>query len=131
MNKVILTGRACRDIELNTLPSGSIKARFTLAVDRRKADGGADFINCSAWGKTAELMNQYVHKGDKVGIVGRITTGEYTGKDGIKRFATEVIAEDVEFLQGKREPQTADRPQTTNTGWQEVTSEDDDSLPFD
>ena len=132
MNRAILTGRLCKDIELTTLPSGSIKTKFTLAVDRRKADGGADFIICNAWGKTAELMGQYVHKGDKVGIIGRITTGEYTGKDGIKRFTTEVNADEVEFLQDKRkEPQT-DRP-TANTGWQEVTAEDDgfgDELPF-
>ena len=126
MNKTILIGRLCRDIELNTLPSGSLKAKFTIAVDRRKADGGADFIVCSAWGKTAELLNQYVHKGDKVGIVGRITTGEYTGKDGIKRFTTEVIVDDVEFLERKK---TAEQPGPHANAWQEVT-EDDNSLPF-
>ena len=128
MNKCVITGRLCRDIELNTLPSGSIKAKFTVAVDRRKADGGADFIICSAWGKTAELMNQYTHKGDKVGIIGRISTGEYTGKDGIKRFSTEIIAEDVEFLQGKRD--TSARPQNPEANeWHEA-SADDDELPW-
>lgn len=129
MNKCVITGRLCRDIELNTLPSGSIKAKFTVAVDRRKADGGADFIICSAWGKTAELMNQYTHKGDKVGIIGRISTGEYTGKDGIKRFSTEIIAEDVEFLQGKRvDGQAPTQPKANE--WQDVSASDDDELPW-
>lgn len=131
MNKVIMTGRLCRNIELRTLPTGSITADFTLAVDRRKKDDGADFIVCVAWGKTAELMNQYVHKGDKVGVAGRIQTGEYTDKNGIKRFTTKVIIEDVEFLQGKRNSDTSTPTDNGNIDApNDMVEVDDDDLPF-
>ena len=98
MNEVTLTGRLCRDTELRTLNSGSVVTSFTLAVDRRRKADGADFIMCTALGKTAELITKYVHKGDRIGIAGHIATSSYDNKEGIKQFKTEVIAEEVEFL---------------------------------
>ena len=108
MNKVILTGRTTKDIDLrySTGQKQTAIARFTLAVNRYRKDDGADFISCVAFGKTAENMDRYVHKGDKVGIIGHIQTGSYE-KDGRKIYKTDVIVEETEFLssQRKSEPQ--------------------------
>ena len=107
MNKVILVGRLTRD------PDGRYSqgeqsmaiARFSLAVDRRfKRDGdnqSADFISCVAFGKTAEFIEKYVHKGTKLVLEGRIQTGSYTNKDGVKVYTTDVVAENVEFAESK------------------------------
>ena len=80
-------------------------ARFSLAVDRRfKRDGdnqSADFISCVAFGKTAEFIEKYVHKGTKLVLEGRIQTGSYTNKDGVKVYTTDVVAENVEFAESK------------------------------
>ena len=79
-------------------------ARYTLAVDRRFKKQGeqtADFIPCVAFGKTAEFVEKYCHKGTKLAIVGRITTGSYTNKDGQKVFTTEVTVEEQEFAESK------------------------------
>lgn len=130
MNKAIVTGRLCKDIELRTLPTGSITTDFLLAVDRRKKEDGADFISCVAWGKTAELLEQYTHKGDKLGFVGRIATRDYTNKDGVKQKITEVIIEDIEFLQPKQ-TQAAEKPAAPVAVEKRLTPSDDDSdLPF-
>ena len=127
MNKVVLTGRLCRETELRTLPTGSITTDFTIAVDRRKKDAGADFIQCVAWGKTAEMLNQYVHKGEKVGVVGRLQVREYV-KDGNKRYVTEVVAEEIEFMQIRRDyTQAADEATADGDG---LTPSEDEDLPF-
>lgn len=84
--------------------SGSSIARFTLAVDRRfKKEGEqqADFIGCIAFGKTAEFIEKYFHQGMKIGLEGRIQTGSYTNKDGVKVYTTDVVAENVEFVESK------------------------------
>ena len=127
MNKTIVTGRLCREIELRTLPTGSITTDFTLAVDRRKKEDGADFIDCVAWGKTAELLDQYTHKGDKIGVCGRLATREYTDKNNVKRKATEVIIEDIEFLQPTQTQ--AEKPVPTAVEKRLIPSEDSE-LPF-
>lgn len=127
MNKVIITGRLCRETELRTLPTGSITTDFTIAVDRRKKDAGADFIQCVAWGKTAEMLNQYVHKGEKVGVTGRLQVREYV-KDGNKRYVTEVVAEEIEFMQIRRDyTQAADEATADGDG---LTPSNDEDLPF-
>ena len=102
MNKTILTGRTTKEIELKTTQNGTNIARFTLAVNRRKKDDGADFINCVAYAKVAELLSQYVHKGDRIGVVGRIQTGSYE-KDGHKIYTTDVIVEEFDFQESKRQ----------------------------
>lgn len=106
MNKTQLIGRVTKDLEL-VQTANSAYCKFTLAVNRRKKDDGADFIPCTAWGKTAEVMSKYVHKGDRVGIVGRIQTGSYE-KDGTKHYTTDVIVEELEFLESKKQGDEAD-----------------------
>ena len=102
MNKVFLIGRVTTDIEVKyTAKTQKAVTRFNLAVNRLKKDDGSDFINCIAWGKTAENMEKYVRKGNKIAIAGRIQTGSYE-KDGHKYYTTEVSCEDIEFLETKK-----------------------------
>ena len=106
MNKVILMGRLTRDPEVRYGgANNSAGARFSLAVDRRfKRDGDeqtADFINCVAFGKTAEFLEKYARKGTKFVVEGRIQTGSYTNKDGQKVYTTDVVCENVEFAESK------------------------------
>ena len=103
MNNVILMGRPTRDPEVRTAGETSI-ARFCLAVDRRfKRDGEptADFINCVAFGKTAEFFEKYIRRGTKIVVQGRIQTGSFTNKDGQKVYTTDVVVENVEFAESK------------------------------
>ena len=104
MNKVLLTGNLARDPEVRYTQSGKACAKFTLAIDRRKsADGNrqADFISCVAWEKTAEVISQYVSKGQKIAVEGRIQTRSYDANDGTKRYVTEVVVQSMEFC-GKK-----------------------------
>ena len=107
MNKVILLGRMCRDAEVRYSQgdSSTAIARFSLAVDRRfKRDGDeqtADFINCVAFGNTAEFLEKYGKKGTKFVVEGRIQTGSYTNKDGVRVFTTDVVVESCEFAESK------------------------------
>ena len=104
MNSVQLLGRLTRDPDVRYTDGGSTIARFTIAVDRRfKQDGGdtADFINCIAFGKTAEVIEKYIFKGTKIALNGRIQTGSYTNKEGVKVFTTDVVVESVEFAESK------------------------------
>ncbi len=109
MNKAILVGRLTRDPEVRYSSSGENQmaiARFTLAVDRRRGSSSnneqtADFISCVAFGKTGEFIEHYVHKGTKLVVEGRIQTGSYTNKDGVKVYTTEVVVEQTEFAESK------------------------------
>ena len=106
MNKVILMGRLTRDPEVRYSQGDNplAIARYTLAVDRRfKRDGEAtaDFISCVAFGKQAEHTEKYYRQGLKVTISGRIQTGSYTNKDGVKVYTTEVVVEEQEFAESK------------------------------
>ncbi len=107
MNKVILMGRLTRDPEVRYSQGESSMAiaRYTLAVDRRFARNGddatADFISCVAFGKSGEFAERYLHKGIKIAVTGRIQTGSYTNKDGVKVYTTEVVVEDQEFAESK------------------------------
>ena len=113
MNKVILMGRLTRDPEVRYTQgeTNTAIARYTLAVDRRltsaqreKADvQTADFINIVAFGKAGEFVEKYLKKGTKVVVTGRIQTGSYTNKDGQKIYTTDVVAEEQEFAESKRE----------------------------
>ena len=109
MNKVILMGRLTRDpdVRYSAGESGTSVARYTLAVDRRfnKRDGEAtaDFISCVAFGRSAEFAEKYFHQGMRVSISGRIQTGSYTNKDGVKVYTTEVIVEEQEFAESRAE----------------------------
>lgn len=101
MNSVVITGNITRDIELKYSSSQTAVVRFTVAVSRRRKEDGADFINCVAFGKTAENMDKFLHKGSKVGVKGRLQTGSYM-KDEIKINTTDVIADEVEFLDSRQ-----------------------------
>jgi single-strand DNA-binding protein len=107
MNKVVLIGRLTRDVELKfTQGGGTAVASFTLAVDRQfknKETGKyeADFINCVVWGKLAETMSNYLKKGSLIATSGRIQTRSYEGNDGQKKYVTEVVVEDFQFLERK------------------------------
>ena len=116
MNKTILTGRTTKDIELRTTQSGTSVVRFSLAVQRKKKDDGADFISCVAYGKIAEVIDRYIHKGDKIGLSGHIQTGSYE-KNGTKVYTTDVIVDELEFLEGKKaESQQDDFTPIDDTG---------------
>ena len=106
MNKVILMGRLTRDPEVRYSQgeNSTAIARYTLAVDRRfKRDGEqtADFINCVVFGKSAEFTERYFRQGMRVVVCGRIQTGSYTNRDGVKVYTTEVVVEDQEFAESK------------------------------
>lgn len=108
MNKVILMGRLVKNPEVRQDANGSISmARYTLAVDRMRTkkdeDPGADFINCVAFGKSAEFAKNYLRKGTKLVIEGRIQTGSYTNKNGQKVYTTDVVVERQEFAESKAE----------------------------
>lgn len=97
MNKVVLTGRLTKDVEMRSTADGKTVATFALAVERIPKDKGAYFFNCSAWGNTADALNRFTRKGDKIAIYGRLTSRNYE-KDGEKRTAVEITAEEVEFI---------------------------------
>lgn len=101
MNKVILIGRTTSDVETSYTQSQQPVARFRLAVNRRGENAGTDFINCVAWNKTAEVMGKYVKKGNRIGVVGHIQTGSYKDKNDKTIYTTDVMVEELEFLQTK------------------------------
>ena len=108
MNKVVLVGRLTRDPEVRYSQgdNATAVARYTLAVDRRfRRDGEptADFIPCVIFGRSAEFAEKYFHQGMRVSISGRIQTGSYTNKDGVKVYTTEVIVEEQEFAESRAE----------------------------
>lgn len=102
MNQVCLIGRLTKDVQERRTQNGKSVVSFTLAVDRRKKEDGADFINCIAWDKAAETIARYVHKGDLFGVTGYIQTRSYE-KDGRMNYATEVVTTGFQFLEHKRE----------------------------
>lgn len=106
MNKVIIMGRLTRDPEVKYSQGEKPMAiaKYTLAVDRKfKKDGEptADFINCTAFGKSGEFTEKYFHQGMRVLVTGRIQTGNYTNKDGVKVYTTDIMVEDQEFADSK------------------------------
>ncbi len=104
INRVILVGRLTKAPELRRTQTGTSVMSYTLAVGRRTRQPGqpeADFINCVAWNKTAELMAQYLHKGSLVGIEGRIQTRSYDNQQGQRVYVTEVVSDSVQFLEPK------------------------------
>lgn len=105
MNRTILVGRLTRDPEFRTTPSGVSVATFTLAVNRtfKNAEGKqeADFLNCVVFRKQAENVNKYVSKGSQVGVDGRLQSRSYENKEGNRVFVTEVVCDNVQFLETK------------------------------
>lgn len=108
MNRVDLIGRITRDLEPRRSASGTTVLRFTVAVDRRFKQPGqpeADFISCVAFGKTADNMARYLHKGSLISVEGRIQTGSYVNQQGQKVYTTDVVADQVSFLETRKQAQ--------------------------
>ena len=106
MNKVILMGRLTRnpDVRYSQGEKATCVARYTLAVNRRfrrEGDQDADFINCVAFGRQGEFAEKYLKQGTKIVISGRIQTGSYTNRDGVKVYTTDVVVEEQEFAESK------------------------------
>ena len=106
MNKVILMGRLTRDPEVRYSQgeNATAVARYSLAVDRRfrrEGEPTADFINCVAFGRAAEFAERYLRQGTKIAITGRIQTGSYTNRDGVKVYTTDIVVEEQEFAESK------------------------------
>ena len=113
MNKTILSGRLCADPEVRVGASGNAIASFNLAVDRRfKRDGDADadFFKCVAFGKTAEFIEHYFHKGNKILIEGEVRNNNYTDKDGKMVYGTQILINAVEFGESKAAASQATQP---------------------
>ena len=153
MNKVVLMGRLTRDPEVRYSQGENALAiaRYTLAVDRRRArtnsDGAeqtADFISCVSFGRTAEFAEKYFRQGLKIAVTGRIQTGSYTNRDGQKVYTTEVVVEDQEFAESKASsdsyaashPRTSapeasmPNPGTAAEGFMNIPDGIDEELPF-
>ena len=144
MNKVELVGRLTRDPEVRYTigESANAIARFSVAVNRRfkNAEGNyeADFINCVAFGKSAEFIEKYFKKGMAIGLAGRIQTGSYTNKDGQRVYTTDVVVEEQEFAESKSASDNAggfapaDRPSPSSAGdgFMNIPDGIDEELPF-
>ena len=153
MNTVVLMGRLTRDPEIRYSQTGTAVARFNLAVNRRfsrEGEPGADFINCIAFGKSAEFAEKYFRIGLKIVIRGRIQTGSYTNRDGATIYTTDVVIEEQNFAESKaaaqnagvvqfqpqaEQPQTQPQEQTKNSDSNEfvtipIEEFEDDGLPF-
>ena len=139
MNKVILMGRLTRDPEVRYAQGENAMAiaRFALAVDRKRqnsTDGQtADFINIVAFGRLGEFAEKYLHKGTKVALTGRIQTGSYTNKDGVKVYTTDIVAEEMEFAESKNSAEGGSRPTPapeSGDGFMNIPDGIDEELPF-
>ena len=125
MNIICLVGRLTRDCELKYTPNGVAVAGFSLAVDRdfKNKDGEkeADFFNCKMFQKRAESLSPYLLKGKMIAVEGRVQTGSYTDKEGVKKFSFDVMINSIQFVGGKKDGNQAQTPQpqpqqSTNNG---------------
>ena len=134
MNKAILIGNLTRDPEVRTTPNGNMCAMFTLAINRRFKDSNgnkqADFISIVAWRQLAELCQKYLKKGRKVSVVGQIQTRSYDAQDGTKRYVTEIVADEIEFLSSANAGNGAPMPPEPEYGQGGFTEVDDEEMPF-
>ena len=140
MNKVILMGRLTRnpDVRYSQGEKATCVARYTLAVNRRfrrEGDQDADFINCVAFGRQGEFAEKYLKQGTKIVISGRIQTGSYTNRDGVKVYTTDVVVEEQEFAESKGASNNGNsRPETgmaSGDGFMSIPDGvDDEGLPF-
>ena len=140
MNKVVLIGRLTKDPELRfAAGSGTAVCRFTVAINRQFKKDETDFINCVAFGKTAETISQYLRKGRQIAVTGSIRTESYDAKDGTKRYTTDVAVDSFEFI-GSKDSGSSDSENSTqpshNNNYEElsynddITPVDDGDMPF-
>ena len=135
LNKVILGGRLTADVELKQTQTGISTATFSIAVNRKTSgtqEQAADFITVRAWRGTAEFISRYFHKGSSICIVGSIQTRKWQDQDGQTRFATDVVADEAYFVDGKNEGQAIPGApafsQAEAPKFEEIS--DDEDLPF-
>lgn len=127
MNTIILIGRLTRDPEVKYGQSGKAYSRITLAVQRQLKKDEVDFINCVGFGKTAETIGEYLRKGRKIGVIGRLQINSYE-HNGEKRTSYDVMIENIEFLEGKNNTSSDGKPEYTEP---KVRSKNTDSSPKD
>lgn len=129
MNKIILIGNLTKDPELTTTAGGISVAKFGIAVNRRfkNADGKreVDFINCVAWRDLGERIHEWLQKGSKCAVEGTLQIRSYETQDGERRYVTEVVCDNVEFLSTKTETE-----KKNNDNYKQTTIDDNDDLPF-
>ena len=135
MNRVILVGRFARDPELRSTNTGKSVATFSLAVDRRFKQEGqpeADFFNIVAWGKQAETICQYLGKGRQIALTGRLQSRSYEAQDGTKRYVTEVVMEEFDFIGNKSDTASKNRPMKADEDLDEDfhLMADEEEVPF-
>ena len=137
MNKVMLIGRLTSEPEIKATSTGKTVASFTLAVNRRRKEDPADFIQCKAFDKTAEVVQKYCQKGKQVCVLGRIQTGSYENKEGRKVYTTDIIVDELELLGSKSDapvqesPKAAPAPKADDDGFLQVELDSlDGELPF-
>ena len=126
MNNVILIGRLTRDPELKYSQSGKAYCRFTVALNREFNKDEADFINCLAFGKTAETIAEWLGKGRRIALQGRIQTGNYENKNGDKVNTFEVVADKFEFIDSARSETSKNQSYSNN----DDVLDDNDDFPF-
>ncbi|AUN23755.1 hypothetical protein RSJ21_00185 (plasmid) [Clostridium botulinum] len=127
MNKWVGIGNLTKDIDLKFTEGGTAVANFTIAIRRNFKNNDeyeSDFINCVAFKKTAEILGKYTHKGSKIGIAGRIQTRSYDNKEGNKVYVTEIVVDEVEFLEKREQKEEASIPADFEP------DKDDGDIPF-
>lgn len=124
MQKWIAVGNLTKDTELRRTQTGQAVTNFTIAITRARNKDIADFIDCVAWGKLAETINNYCHKGDRIGVVGEIQTRKYQANDGSNKTVVEANVTEIQFLKTKKAGST--EPQEES----ETTEVEEDDLPF-
>ena len=137
MNKWIGMGRLCSDPEIRNTDSGKTVANYRLAVNRdfkKEGQPDADFLNCVAFGNSAEFASKYLHKGTKIAVEGRIQTRDYTNKDGQKVYVTEIVVDRHEFCESKKASTQEEEPAYSPSSFPSVEfgalEENEDVLPF-
>ena len=132
MNKAIMMGRLVRDPEIRYTNGGKTIGKFSLAVDRKFKQEGqptADFFNCVTFGKQAEFVEKYLHKGTKILIAGQVQNNNYTDKDGKAVYSTQILIEEIDFAESKQSQQQGSG-NTSDQGWMNVPEGVSEELPF-
>ena len=131
MNSVILKGRLTKDPDVRYTQGQEQMAiaRYTLAVNRKGKDAGADFINCVCFSKVAEFAEKYLKKGQEILVQGRINVGSYDNKEGKKVYTTDVVVEAHEFC-GTKQEGSGMQPSAPDSSWQTIPENITDNLPF-
>lgn len=128
-NRATLIGRMTADPELKQTNSGKSVSSFRIAVNRQRDREKVDFLDIVTWGKTAEFVNQWFHKGDPIGVEGPVQTRNYEDKNGNKRTSVEIVATSVFFVGSKSTGKAEEKPaESEQGGFEEVSDEND--LPF-